>query len=371
MGSIILKGVTRSYGDFKAVDNISLDIDDGEFVVLVGPSGCGKSTTLRMIAGLERPTSGQIIIDGRDVTSLPPKERDVAMVFQSYALYPHMTVYDNIAFPLKMGFKKKDGKKVRFTRQEIDEKVEKAAKILDISDQLDKKPKQLSGGQRQRVALGRALVRDPQVFLMDEPLSNLDAKLRTKMRLELKRLHKELGTTMVYVTHDQLEAMTLADRIAVLKKGVLQQYDTPLNEYNIPANRFVATFIGNPAMNIIDGKLKAHPQGYDFIMGKVSFGLDLKTARRVYDAHLKEAHVIYGIRPEDVRVSRQNCKNCIQFEVYGTELLGNVTYLHLRNDDTMITVQADAEMELKIGDSVYVNLASPNAHIFGQDGNRV
>ena len=247
MAEVVLKDVTKVFDrEVVAVDHLNLKVEHGEFVVLVGPSGCGKSTTLRMIAGLEEVTEGEIYIDGRLVNDLPPKDRDVAMVFQNYALYPHMTVYQNMAFGLKMR---------KYPKSEIEQRVKEAAEILGITHLLDRKPKALSGGERQRVAVGRAIVRRPKVFLFDEPLSNLDAKLRVQMRTEISKLHSQLGATMIYVTHDQMEAMTMGDRIVVLKDGVVQQVDTPLNLYNRPANRFVAGFIGSPSMNFLEGTL--------------------------------------------------------------------------------------------------------------------
>src|SRR5499426_2750529 len=243
MAQVVLKDLNKKYDEVHAVKDVNLHIRDKEFIVLVGPSGCGKSTTLRMVAGLEEITAGEISIGERIVNDLPPKDRDIAMVFQNYALYPHMSVYDNMAFGLKMR---------KFTKPEIRKRVQEAAEILDIGQLLQRKPRQLSGGQRQRVALGRAIVRHPQVFLFDEPLSNLDAKLRVQMRVEIKKLHQRLGTTAIYVTHDQIEAMTLGDRVVVMKDGLVQQVGEPLELYNSPANRFVAGFIGSPAMNFAD-----------------------------------------------------------------------------------------------------------------------
>ena len=245
MAFIDLKNISKQYSSSsnRVVNNVNLEVQEGEFLVLVGPSGCGKSTTLRMIAGLEEISEGEIYIDGKLVNNIPPKDRDIAMVFQNYALYPHMSVFENLAFGLKLR---------KLKKEEIKERVNYAAKILEIEDLLDRKPKQLSGGQRQRVAVGRAIVRNPKVFLFDEPLSNLDAKLRVQMRVEISRLHQRLETTVVYVTHDQVEAMTMGDRIVVMKDGVVQQVDMPLNIYNNPSNKFVAGFIGSPAMNFLD-----------------------------------------------------------------------------------------------------------------------
>ena len=285
MSDVVFSGVRKEFGDFTAVHDLNLDIGEGEFVALLGPSGCGKTTTLRMLAGLEFPSSGEIRIGDRIVNDLAPGERDIAMVFQSYALYPHMSVAENIAYPLK---------KRRTPRDEIRRKVEETAQLLQLTELLPRKPRQLSGGQQQRVALGRALVRDPKVFLLDEPLSNLDAKLRSRMRAELIELHRRLGRTMVYVTHDQLEAMTMADRIAILEGGRLQQFAPPAEVYRAPANRFVAGFMGAPAMNLIDGQLTAHGSGWRFCGPGVEIDVDgLAPEARAGDACL-------GIRPEDI-----------------------------------------------------------------------
>ena len=283
-----LENVTKVYpGNVKAVNGIDLEIADAEFLVLVGPSGCGKSTTLRMVAGLEEITDGRVLIDDRVVNDVPPKDRDIAMVFQNYALYPHMTVFKNMAFALKLR---------RFSRQEIDSRVKRAAKMLGITAYLQRKPKTLSGGQRQRVALGRAIVRDPACFLFDEPLSNLDAKLRVETRAELKRLHRELRTTTIYVTHDQEEALTLGDRVVVMSDGLIQQVDTPLNVYNHPVNRFVAGFVGNPPMNFLEGKL-VHDDGQIVFQGRgISLVIDDDQGAAVAEGTGKE--VVLGIRPD-------------------------------------------------------------------------
>ncbi|MDO8501872.1 MAG: sn-glycerol-3-phosphate ABC transporter ATP-binding protein UgpC [Gemmatimonadaceae bacterium] len=296
MARVRLEGIRKIYPDQTgtvAVHGVDLDVSDGEFVVLVGPSGCGKSTTLRMIAGLESISAGKIFIDEREVNDVPPKDRDIAMVFQSYALYPHMTVRENLAFALKL----------RGTpKAEIEERVKQAATTLGIEGFLDRTPRQLSGGQRQRVALGRAIVRQPKVFLFDEPLSNLDAQLRVQMRREIARLHQELGATMIYVTHDQVEAMTLGDRIVVMNKGHVQQIDTPMRLYDHPANRFVAGFIGSPAMNFVTGAITAAAP-LEFVAGDGAFTLKIppSLAERVQD--LKGQVVTMGIRPEDVSVA--------------------------------------------------------------------
>ena len=370
MAKVVLENVSKRYGDFFAVKDANLVIEDGSFVVLVGPSGCGKSTTLRMIAGLETPSEGRIIIGGRDVTKLEPKDRNIAMVFQSYALYPHMTVYDNMAFALRAGFYVEGKRKKRHPRKEIDRRVRDAAELLGITDQLDKKPKQLSGGQRQRVALGRALVRKPSVFLMDEPLSNLDAKLRTRMRVELKRLHRTLGTTMIYVTHDQMEAMTLADRIAIIEQGVYRQYAPPLETYRSPADSFVASFIGNPSMNIIDGSLSAHERGYLFRFGTASFELPLKLAKAVYGAKPPSSTASYGIRPEDVGV-REKGADGLPGTVFGIEALGNRDHVFIHVAGFEITAEVATGTGLAVGDECSVFLAGPNGHVFDDEGRAI
>ena len=290
MASVELRNVTKVYDNqVTAVQNATLFIHDREFIVLVGPSGCGKSTLLRMIAGLEEVTSGEILIDGKVVNEVPPKDRDIAMVFQNYALYPHMSVYENMAFGLKLR---------KFPREEIDNRVQEAAEILGIKEFLHRKPKALSGGQRQRVALGRAIVRKPKVFLFDEPLSNLDAKLRVQMRIEISRLHQRLQTTMIYVTHDQIEAMTMGDRIVVMKDGVIQQVDSPMAIYNNPVNLFVAGFIGSPAMNFIRGKIKPVGNGLQFHSQVFTFDIppSLQDALQQY----VNEEVILGVRPEHI-----------------------------------------------------------------------
>jgi multiple sugar transport system ATP-binding protein len=288
MAEVIFKNVTKVYpGGVKAVDGLNLAIRDGELLVLVGPSGCGKSTTLRMVAGLEELSGGEIAIGGKGVSGVPPRDRDVAMVFQNYALYPHMTVYKNMAFPLKLR---------KVPRQEIDRRVGEAARVLGIAGLLDRKPRELSGGQRQRVAVGRAIVRQPKAFLFDEPLSNLDASLRIEMRVELKRLHRQLGATMIYVTHDQEEAMTLGDRIAVMKDGAIHQCGTPLEIYARPANRFVAGFIGTPAMNFLPGRLVGDRENLFFVAAGVRLRLPPEQASRLGEWVGKD--VVLGLRPE-------------------------------------------------------------------------
>ncbi|MFC2084651.1 ABC transporter ATP-binding protein, partial [Bacteroidota bacterium] len=323
MAEVKLVNITKSYdGKLNAVDNVSLDINDKEFVVLVGPSGCGKSTTLRLVAGLEEITSGELYIDSNLVNNTPPKDRDIAMVFQNYALYPHMTAFDNLAFGLKIR---------KFNKKEIKERVDYAAGILGIEDLLHRKPKELSGGQRQRVAVGRAIVRKPKVFLFDEPLSNLDAKLRVQMRTEISRLHNKLETTMIYVTHDQTEAMTMGNRIVIMKDGVINQIDTPINIYNNPVNKFVAGFIGSPAMNFISGKIISDPDLF-FISVDNSVKIPLINEQQEKLKSYINEEVTIGIRPEDIMVSNQ--LNAQTHQVTTTldvvEPMGNETIIYFK-----------------------------------------
>ncbi|BBW91497.1 sugar ABC transporter ATP-binding protein [Pseudoalteromonas sp. PS1M3] len=329
MGSITLKQVTKNFDDVNVIKPLDLEIKDGEFIVFVGPSGCGKSTLLRMIAGLEDTTSGNIEIDGQDATHTPPAKRGLAMVFQSYALYPHMSVRNNIAFPLK---------RAKVSAAEIETKIANAAKILNLTDYLDRKPGQLSGGQRQRVAIGRAIVRQPSAFLFDEPLSNLDASLRVNMRLEISELHKSLATTMIYVTHDQVEAMTMADRIAVFNGGIIEQVGTPLELYQHPVNKFVAGFIGSPKMNFIDV-----PNG------------DTNGASSL------------GVRPEHFIISQDT--GTWSGKVGVIEHLGSESFLHvtLTNGST-VTVKADGDCSLQYGDSVFLTAQENKVHRFDKNG---
>ena len=329
MGSITLENVSKSFGSSSVISGVSLEISNGEFVVFVGPSGCGKSTLLRLIAGLEDPTSGKILIDGRDVTGQAPARRELSMVFQSYALYPHMSVYGNIAFPLKMASEDK---------RSIDKKVKDAARILNLSPYLDRKPRQLSGGQRQRVAIGRAIVRKPKAFLFDEPLSNLDAALRVNMRLEISELHHQLKTTMIYVTHDQVEAMTMADKIMVLNAGRIEQVGSPLELDRSPANLFVAGFIGSPKMNFVEGAYsKRH-----------------------------KAHVI-GVRPEHISLSKT--KGEWKGTVGVAEHLGSDTFLHVNVEGVgQMTARADGEVDLRHGEAVFLTPNEARIHRFDERG---
>ena len=332
---VLLKNICKIYdGGVKAVDNVNVDIKDQEFVVLVGPSGCGKSTTLRMVAGLEDISSGELYIDGKLMNDVPPKDRDIAMVFQNYALYPHMTVYDNMAFGLKIR---------KFPKDQIDQRVKEAAKILDIESLLDRKPKALSGGQRQRVAVGRAIVRKPKVFLFDEPLSNLDAKLRVQMRAEISGLHNRLKATMIYVTHDQVEALTMADKIVVMKLGVIQQIGGPMELYNEPDNKFVAGFIGSPPMNFLVTKVVK--EGDKVYVDEGTFRLEVTPAQAKFLQPYVGKEVTFGIRPEDVEFSHQ--------EIPGKTINGHVSVVEPLGSETQVYVSTSkAKVVGKIDPSV-------------------
>ncbi len=371
MAGLSLRGIYKKYsGGVVAVSDFNLEIEDKEFIILVGPSGCGKSTTLRMIAGLEDITEGELYIGDRLVNEVAPKDRDIAMVFQSYALYPHMTVFDNMAFGLKLRKTPKD---------EIKKRVEEAARILDISHLLDRKPKALSGGQRQRVALGRAIVREPQVFLLDEPLSNLDAKLRTQMRTELSKLHHKLGTTFIYVTHDQTEAMTMGTRIVVMKDGVIQQVDTPQNLYSSPCNVFVAGFIGSPQMNFIDSKLVAVGSGYglEFAYDDKQYTIPL-AADKVNDA-VKAAvgqEVLLGIRPEDLHdepdfIAKSVKEAVIDIDVEVTELMGAETFLYMAMGELQVIARVDPHSTAKAGDTIKLAFDLEKVHVFNKETEQV
>jgi multiple sugar transport system ATP-binding protein len=319
---IEFRNVSKNFGGTLVVDDLSLEIRDGEFVVLLGPSGCGKTTTLRMLAGLESVSSGDIFIGGERVNDVPTQHRDLAMVFQSYALYPHMTIAENIAYPLRVR---------KLDKPERTERVKRVAAMLEIESLLERKPRQLSGGERQRVALARAIVREPRAYLMDEPLSNLDARLRVQMRGELKRLQHQLGTTTIYVTHDQAEAMTLASRVAVMRKGRLQQFDTPMNIYNRPANRFVAEFVGSPSMNFIEGNA-----------------------------------LTIGIRPEHIQVLTQPEDGAIAATVYVTELMGNETFVFLSLGANRLIARAPAEFRAELESTVWIKINTDKLHFFDE-----
>lgn len=346
------KKVTKLFGRSTVVDHLDLVIGDGELVVLLGPSGCGKTTTLRMLAGLEEATSGDIFIGDERVNDVPTRYRDIAMVFQNYALYPHMTIADNIAYPLKV-------RKVE--RDQIDRRVKRVAESLEIARLLTRRPRELSGGERQRVALARAIIREPRVYLMDEPLSNLDAKLRVQMRGELKRLQHELGTTTIYVTHDQAEAMTLAHRVAIMRGGKLQQFDTPMNIYNQPANRFVAEFVGSPSMNLIEGEVDAASRNF------VSDGLliPLPEARLPMLAGVER--VTLGIRPENIDVSSTERAGWINASVYVTEQMGNETFVFLTMAGDKVIARAPADFRAEMESRVWVQIDAGKVLLFDSD----
>lgn len=345
-----------------AVEDFNLTVHDQEFIVLVGPSGCGKSTTMRMVAGLEDITSGDVFIDGKRVNDVAPKDRDIAMVFQSYALYPNMTVYENMAFTLEL-------KKV--PKDEIDRKVRSAAEILGITEYLDRKPKALSGGQRQRVAIGRAIVRDPKVFLMDEPLSNLDAKLRTSMRAEIARLHKRLGTTFVYVTHDQTEAMTMGDRIVVMKSGIIQQADTPTNLYNKPCNMFVAGFIGSPQMNFIDCTIEKGKEGYGVNFAGKLIPLPQGKFPDKLMAEYAGKTVVLGVRPEDFHTEsaflEMSEDSTVEAEVEIAEMMGAEIYIHAVCGGQKLIVRAPSRVQAESGDHISLAIDKNKIHLFDKE----
>lgn len=357
MTTLALKNMYKVYsGNVVAVKDFNLEIEDNEFIVFVGPSGCGKSTTLRMIAGLEDISSGELYIGDKQVSNVEPKDRDIAMVFQNYALYPHMSVYENMAFGLKLR---------KTSKSEIDKRVREAAKILDIENLLDRKPKALSGGQRQRVALGRAIVREPKVFLMDEPLSNLDAKLRVQMRTEITKLHKRLKTTFIYVTHDQTEAMTMGTRIVVMKDGVIQQVDTPQHIYEHPDNLFVAGFIGSPQMNFIESKL-IEQNGKLFVEFEGN-RLPLPDGMAV-DEKFFGSDIILGVRPENIHDDERflscHIESTLEAKVEATELLGSEIYLYLSIVGNNFTARVSAQSEAKYGQTVKLGFDMSKVHLF-------
>lgn len=370
MASLSLRNIYKKYaGGVTAVTDFNLEIEDKEFIILVGPSGCGKSTTLRMIAGLEEISEGELFIADKLLNDVPPKDRDIAMVFQNYALYPHMTVFDNMAFGLKLR---------KTPKEDIKRRVEEAARILDISHLLDRKPKALSGGQRQRVALGRAIVREPKVFLLDEPLSNLDAKLRAQMRTELNKLHKRLGTTFVYVTHDQVEAMTMGDRIVVMKDGFIQQVDAPQNLYDSPVNVFVAGFIGSPQMNFIDAKLVSKDGKLVVTYGDENkpFELELPEAKAklpgVADYAGKE--IVLGVRPEDLHDEEMflaaATTGFFDCDVDVTEMMGAETYLYLNCVGNPLTARVSTRVSTKAGDHIKMAMDVNKIHLFDKETER-
>jgi multiple sugar transport system ATP-binding protein len=345
-----LQKVFDSGGDeIVAVDDINVTVDDGDFLVLVGPSGCGKSTTLRCIAGLETATAGQILLDDRDITDLKPKERDMAMVFQNYALYPHMTVRKNIGYGLKIT--------TDLGKDEIASRVEETAELLEIEELLDNKPSELSGGQQQRVALGRAIIREPEVFLMDEPLSNLDAKLRTTMRTEIQQLQQGMDVTTIYVTHDQTEAMTMGDYIAVLNDGELQQLGTPLDCYHKPRNRFVAGFIGSPSMNFIEVERVGDRLEHETFTYYLS-------AETLDELEQTPSHLTMGVRPEHINIVDEGVENAVRSEVEVVEPMGELSYVYITIGDQTYTVSVDGQMRIFPGDVVYVEFPEKMIHLF-------
>ncbi len=360
MASVTLDRVTKRFGEVTAVNNVTIEVLDREFLVLVGPSGCGKSTTLRLIAGLEELTDGNIYIGDRLVNDVAPKDRDIAMVFQSYALYPHMSVYDNLAFGLKLR---------KTPKKEIERRVQEAAELLAIGELLDRKPKQLSGGQRQRVALGRAIVREPKVFLMDEPLSNLDAKLRVQTRAELIRLHERLQTTVIYVTHDQTEAMTMGSRIAVLRDGVLQQLGSPQNVYDFPSNMFVAGFIGSPAMNFFDARITGTVDNMQVELSGGGATLNVPPDKRARYADYLGKDVIFGLRPEDMfdpvfAPSRTTEKELVRGNVDVFEPLGSEVYLYMIAGDDSFIARVDPRTAAAVGSEYELVFDMNTMHIF-------
>jgi multiple sugar transport system ATP-binding protein len=354
MAQVVLKNLVKTYGSVYAVRDVSLTVNDGEFVALVGPSGCGKTTTLNLVAGLIPMTSGQIMIGDRVVTDLDPKDRDIAMVFQNYALYPNKTVFKNLAFPLQMR---------KMSASEIDKKVRDAARMLDITHLLERLPKELSGGQQQRVALGRALVRDPAVFLMDEPLSNLDAKLRVQMRSEIKRFHKDFDATIIYVTHDQLEAVTMADKMAVMHNGDLQQYDTPAQIFAKPVNVFVASFIGSPAMSLIP--LEATTAKGQMVLTSAegwSLTLSDQNARKVQNAKTKK--VVLGARHSTIRLHKSEAKGSVPAKVYTVEPTGDVTFVQVFLSGAIVNISLPPTVDIKLDEPVWLEFDQNRMHLF-------
>ncbi len=350
MAEVRLVDIVKNYGAFTAVDHVSLTIADGEFVALVGPSGCGKTTSLNLVAGLIEQTAGDIFIGDRRVNGLDPKDRDIAMVFQNYALYPNKTVFKNLAFPLKMR---------KLPRADIDRKVRAAAKVLDIEHLLERRPRELSGGQQQRVALGRALVRDPRAFLMDEPLSNLDAKLRGQMRAELKRFHQDLHATVIYVTHDQLEAVTMADRMAVMNGGKLQQYDTPARVFSNPVNIFVAGFVGSPAMNLLYGLMEGANR-----VGRDGWAVELSAENAGRAARATGREVVLGARHSTIALHREHVAGAVPGRVYTVEPTGDVTFVHVRVAQTIVVVSVAPSVMLAIDDPVWLGFDQNKLHLF-------
>ena len=353
MAQVVVKDLVKAYGDVVAVDHVSLTVEDGEFVALVGPSGCGKTTTLNLVAGLIEITDGDIFIGDRLVNDLDPKDRDIAMVFQNYALYPNKSVFKNLAFPLQMR---------KMPKSQIDEKVRQTAKVLDIEHLLERRPKELSGGQQQRVALGRALVRDPRVFLMDEPLSNLDAKLRVQMRSELKRFHQDLNATVIYVTHDQMEAVTMADKMAVMSLGVLQQYDSPEMVFEHPVNTFVAGFVGSPAMNLMTLDVAANGTGA-VLQSKDgwSYALSPENSRK---AAASSGTVVLGARHSTINLYQEAHPGAIEGRIYTVEPTGDITYAHVYLGTALVVVSVEPAVKLAPDDRVWLEFDQEKLHLF-------
>jgi multiple sugar transport system ATP-binding protein len=358
VASITLKNIYKKYDhDVTAVEDLNLEIQDKEFIVLVGPSGCGKTTTLRMVAGLEEITQGELYIENRKVNDVAPKDRDIAMVFQNYALYPHMTVYDNMAFGLKIR---------KMSKEEINDRVINAAKILGIEEYLKRKPRALSGGQRQRVAIGRAIVRDPKVFLMDEPLSNLDAKLRNEMRTEILKLHKRLNTTFIYVTHDQTEAMTLGDRIVIMKDGVVNQVDTPQNVYENPSNVFVAGFIGTPQMNFFEAELSCEDDNYFIIFNGHTINLSKEYVEKFKSKNIKSQPITLGVRPECISITDKS-QDSYEINVDVSELMGNEMLIHSRINDNKIVIRSETRYDIKTDHKINISFKWDKIHMFNKE----
>lgn len=356
MPDLELRDIAKNFGKVKALEDISLQVNHGEFAILLGPSGCGKSTLLRIIAGLEPQTQGDVLIEGKKVDDLSPRERDIAMVFQNYALYPHLEVHENLAFGLKMR---------KETREVIDERIQEAAQLLDIGDLLNRKPRELSGGQRQRVAMGRAIVRKPKLFLFDEPLSNLDARLRVLMRVELKKLHQRLGATMIYVTHDQTEAMTLGQKIVVMNQGRIQQVDTADRIYSAPSSPFVAGFIGSPAMNLLGGVLKKKEADWFFQYGKLVFSLPQPKGPSSMN---RSEHAVLGIRPEDIQLEKTtHLGTFLHGEIEVVENLGSDRLIHVVVGDQRLVARAPRSGRYHPGDTITLHLPYHHLHLFIND----
>lgn len=367
MASLLLKNIQKVYSNgFVAVKDFNLEVADKEFIIFVGPSGCGKSTTLRMVAGLEEISGGELWIGDKLMNNVEPKDRDIAMVFQNYALYPHMSVYDNMAFGLKLR---------KTPKPEIDKLVHEAAKILDIEHLLDRKPKALSGGQRQRVAMGRAIVRNPKVFLMDEPLSNLDAKLRVQMRIEISKLHQKLGTTIIYVTHDQTEAMTLGTRIVVMKDGLIQQVDTPQNLYDRPNNLFVAGFMGSPQMNFMDCKVGKAGNSATLTFGSTTITIPESKGKKLLSDGYEGKTVVLGIRPEDVKDEEMfintSKESALDVSVRVYELLGAEVFLYLEIDGFEFTARVNPRTTARPGDKIRIAFDLTKLHVFDKESEQV